>query len=126
MQVGMIGLGRMGANMVRRLMRGGHACVVYDRSTEAVSALAQEGARWASVRGATSGTQKATAAQVQSFVRSRALGLTVSVTTSADPQSLAPGDVITVSVQNTLPPFTRLLPSSSLTMGSTARMIIQR
>ena len=43
MQVGMVGLGRMGANMVRRLMRGGHACVAYDRSAEAVSAHAREG-----------------------------------------------------------------------------------
>jgi 6-phosphogluconate dehydrogenase len=40
----MIGLGRMGANMVRRLMRGGHTCVVYDRSTEAVKGLGNEGA----------------------------------------------------------------------------------
>ncbi|MDB5846855.1 MAG: 6-phosphogluconate dehydrogenase, decarboxylating [Rhodoferax sp.] len=45
MQLGMIGLGRMGANMVRRLMNGGHACVVYDRSAEAVKALAHDGAR---------------------------------------------------------------------------------
>ena len=44
MQVGMIGLGRMGGNMVRRLMRGGHACVVYNRSQDAVKALAREGA----------------------------------------------------------------------------------
>jgi 6-phosphogluconate dehydrogenase len=44
MQVGMIGLGRMGANMVRRLMRGGHDCVVYDRSEEAVAGLESEGA----------------------------------------------------------------------------------
>ena len=44
MQLGMIGLGRMGANMVRRLMRGGHACVVHDRSPEAVDALVREGA----------------------------------------------------------------------------------
>jgi len=44
MQMGMIGLGRMGANMVRRLLRGGHRCVVFDRSTEAAQALAQEGA----------------------------------------------------------------------------------
>jgi 6-phosphogluconate dehydrogenase len=48
MQLGMIGLGRMGANMVRRLLRGGHSCVVYDRSPEAVSALAREGATGAS------------------------------------------------------------------------------
>ncbi|RNC67948.1 MAG: decarboxylating 6-phosphogluconate dehydrogenase [Desulfuromonadales bacterium] len=44
MQVGMIGLGRMGADMVRRLMRGGHECVVYNRTAAAVTALAGEGA----------------------------------------------------------------------------------
>jgi len=44
MQIGMIGLGRMGANMVRRLMKAGHQCVVYDRSAEAVAQLAAEGA----------------------------------------------------------------------------------
>jgi 6-phosphogluconate dehydrogenase len=42
MQLGMIGLGRMGANMVRRLARGGHECVVYDRSPRAVEELAGE------------------------------------------------------------------------------------
>jgi len=41
MQLGMIGLGRMGANMVRRLLRGGHRCVVFDRSSKAVDELAQ-------------------------------------------------------------------------------------
>lgn len=44
MQLGMIGLGRMGANMVRRLMRAGHECVVYDRNADAVRQLAGEGA----------------------------------------------------------------------------------
>jgi len=44
MQVGMIGLGRMGANMVRRFMHGGHQCVVHDVSQDAVQALAREGA----------------------------------------------------------------------------------
>ena len=44
MQIGMIGLGRMGANMVRRLMKGGHDCVVHDRNPEAVAALRAEGA----------------------------------------------------------------------------------
>jgi len=44
MQMGMIGLGRMGANMVRRLMRGGHQCVVFDLSSKAVAELAKEGA----------------------------------------------------------------------------------
>ncbi|GMQ75101.1 MAG: decarboxylating 6-phosphogluconate dehydrogenase [Gammaproteobacteria bacterium] len=44
MQLGMIGLGRMGADMVRRLMADGHACVVYDTDAENVAALAGEGA----------------------------------------------------------------------------------
>jgi 6-phosphogluconate dehydrogenase len=44
MQLGMIGLGRMGANMVRRLMRAGHQCVVYDVSKDAVQGLSKEGA----------------------------------------------------------------------------------
>ena len=42
MQLGMIGLGRMGANMVRRLIRGSHDCVVFDRSPQAVESLAKE------------------------------------------------------------------------------------
>src|SRR5438552_7463549 len=42
MQLGMIGLGRMGANMVRRLIKGGHQCVVFDRSPKAVEDLAKE------------------------------------------------------------------------------------
>ena len=45
MQIGMIGLGRMGANMVRRLTRDGHACVVNDQNEDAVAALVEEGAR---------------------------------------------------------------------------------
>jgi 6-phosphogluconate dehydrogenase len=45
MRIGMIGLGRMGANMVRRLLKGGHECVVYDRSAEAVQAAAAAGAQ---------------------------------------------------------------------------------
>ena len=48
MQIGMIGLGRMGANMVRRLLRGGHQCVVFDVSPKAVAELAGEGATGAS------------------------------------------------------------------------------
>ncbi len=44
MQVGMIGLGRMGANMVRRLMRAGHECVVFDRNPDRVASLVAEGA----------------------------------------------------------------------------------
>jgi 6-phosphogluconate dehydrogenase len=48
MQLGMIGLGRMGANMVRRLIKGGHQCVVFDRSPAAVKELSQEHAVGAS------------------------------------------------------------------------------
>ena len=48
MQLGMIGLGRMGANMVRRLMRGGHQCVVFDLNPSNVDSLAREGASGAS------------------------------------------------------------------------------
>jgi 6-phosphogluconate dehydrogenase len=42
MQLGMVGLGRMGANMVRRLLKGGHECVVYDRVPDSVQALVRE------------------------------------------------------------------------------------
>ena len=45
MRIGMVGLGRMGANMVRRLLKGGHECVAFDNSAEAVKQLAAEGAR---------------------------------------------------------------------------------
>ena len=48
MQLGMIGLGRMGANMVRRLLKGGHDCVVFDMSAQAVAELASESAVGAS------------------------------------------------------------------------------
>jgi len=44
MQLGMVGLGRMGSNLVRRLMRNGHECVVYDRNWEPIETLVQEGA----------------------------------------------------------------------------------
>jgi len=48
MQLGMIGLGRMGANLVRRLMKDGHTCVVYDPDADAVATLVREGATGAS------------------------------------------------------------------------------
>jgi 6-phosphogluconate dehydrogenase len=44
MQLAMVGLGRMGANMVRRLIPGGHECLVFERSPAAVTALVQDGA----------------------------------------------------------------------------------
>jgi 6-phosphogluconate dehydrogenase len=48
MKIGMIGLGRMGGNMVRRLLKGGHECVVYARTAETVKKMAAEGAQGAS------------------------------------------------------------------------------
>ncbi len=48
MQLGMVGLGRMGANIVRRLMRDGHRCVGYNRTQDAVRALVAEGGTGAS------------------------------------------------------------------------------
>ena len=50
MQLGMIGLGRMGANMVRRLLKGGHQCVVFNRSPQPVQELVQAGAVGAASR----------------------------------------------------------------------------
>ena len=44
MELGMIGLGRMGSNMVQRLMKAGHQCVVYDLHTDAVETLEKQGA----------------------------------------------------------------------------------
>jgi len=51
MQLGMIGLGRMGANLVRRLLRDGHECAVYDVNADAVARLASEGAKGAASLG---------------------------------------------------------------------------
>ncbi len=89
MQLGMIGLGRMGANMVRRLMKGGVACVVFDRAAASVQALAQEGAT-----GATS-----YADQIAKLARPRALWLmvpaaVVDATIDELLPLLAPGDTL--------------------------------
>src|ERR1700741_4317592 len=59
MQIGIVGLGRMGANIARRLMRHGHACIVYDRDPEPGRALTGEGAIAA---GSVGGVVKALAA----------------------------------------------------------------
>src|SRR3979411_2423024 len=59
MQLGMIGLGRMGANLVRRLMRHGHECVVWDHTPAHGRALEDEGANGAATRGAL-GTKRTT------------------------------------------------------------------
>ncbi|HUZ30499.1 MAG TPA: decarboxylating 6-phosphogluconate dehydrogenase [Xanthobacteraceae bacterium] len=69
MQLGMIGLGRMGANMVRRLLKGGHQCVVFDRSASAVAKLVKDNAVGAS----------SLAEFVKSLAKPRALWLMVPV-----------------------------------------------
>jgi len=67
MQLGMVGLGRMGSNMVRRLLKGGHQCVVFDMSAQAVQALSDEKAVGAS----------ALADLVQKLTKPRAIWLMV-------------------------------------------------
>jgi Flp pilus assembly protein TadG len=91
-----------------------------------VSDLAQEGARWASVRGSSS-TIPASASDLQTFVQSRSPGFTVTVTaTPADPSAAAPGGTISVRVQSSFSPVTALIPSTTLSLESTAKMIVSR
>jgi Flp pilus assembly protein TadG len=103
-----------------------------------VSDLAQEGARYASVRGATSGGMKALEADVQTFVTSRALGISsttsvfsvdpstkaCNIGTHVDPRDLYAGDGLCVQVQHNFSPFTRIIPLGNLTLSSTAQMIV--
>ena len=90
MQLGMVGLGRMGANMVRRLMRGGHQCVVTDLNPRNVAALVQEGATGAA----------SLAELAQKLAAPRAVWIMVPAgapteqTVTQLAQLLSPGDVI--------------------------------
>jgi 6-phosphogluconate dehydrogenase len=90
LQIGMVGLGRMGANMARRLLRRGHACVVYDRGPAAVAALGAEGATGAD----------SLAALVAALEPPRAVwlmlpaGAATADTVAALAELLAPGDVV--------------------------------
>ena len=88
--------------------------------------LAQEGARWASVRGSTS-SMPATSAQLQTFVASRSPGFTVTATaTPANPSAAAPGTTIAVRVNSTFDMSSGLIPFASFTLESTARMVVSR
>jgi Flp pilus assembly protein TadG len=115
-----------------------------------LSNFAQEGARWAAVRGGSItsapactgvGTPpcKASTADVNTFVNSRSLGLNVVVTTyradtttkactatPVDPSALTAGDGICVKAQRTFAPFTKVVPMAALPMQSTAQMIMAR
>src|SRR5262245_34148710 len=92
-----------------------------------MSNLAQEGARWAAVHGKNSGSPKS-AADVAAYVQSRATGLTVSAPSppTSDPSTLVAGQPVTVKVQTTFKPLTALIPNATLTLHSTAQMIVAR
>jgi Flp pilus assembly protein TadG len=88
-----------------------------------VSDLAQEGARWASVHGSTSGSP-ALQADVQTFVQSRA---PFTVTVTATPTTVgASGSTITVHVQHSFDKMIALLPGGPVNLASDARMVVSR
>lgn len=90
-----------------------------------VSDLAQEGARWAAVHGIKSASP-ASSADVQTFVRSRALGINVNVTATPAPSTLLSGSIVTVQVTSSFSPLTTIIPSATWTLQSTARMVVSR
>jgi len=91
-----------------------------------VANLAQEGARWASVRGSTSSIP-ASNSDVQTHVQGRAGGMMVTATTPLGaPSALQPGQTLSVQVQTTVAPLTQLVPHGTLTLSSTASMVIAR
>jgi len=91
-----------------------------------VSNLAQEGARWASVRGMNSAIAPVDEAAVSAFVISRSVGVPVTVTTNVPPSSLTAGSMIEVRVQTVFSPLTALLSPASFTMESKAQMVVSR
>jgi Flp pilus assembly protein TadG len=90
-----------------------------------ISNLAQEGARWASVRGTTSTIVNAGSTDVQNFLDTRSTGFTITATTAPDPVG-AQGSIVTVQVQTTFAPLTGIVPMSTLTLSSTAQMVVSR
>ena len=89
MQMAMIGLGRMGANMVRRLLRAGHSCVVYDVRPDAVAALVREGAQ-----GATSLKQMVTQLTAPRIVWLMLPAAVAGATIDEVSKLLGPGDIV--------------------------------
>jgi 6-phosphogluconate dehydrogenase len=90
MQLAMVGLGRMGANLVRRLMRAGHRCVVYDAQREAIDALVGEGATAAHTLDALVAALDAPRAVWVMLPHGEATESTI----AALAQRLAPGDLV--------------------------------
>ena len=114
-----------------------YGVVVWQYNT--IADLAQEGARWASVRGRAAGAAGVTESQVQTFVQNRALGLNPAVstytvdastktctTTHVDPNTLGPGAGLCVVAQKSVAPLTRLVPLGTMTLSATAQMIVAR
>lgn len=105
-----------------------------------VANLAQEGTRWASVRGSghASPIAAASEADVRTYVQGQGAGLTLIVdvytvnssktctTTHVDPSTLAEGSGFCVKVTNLFTPFTTLIPNSTLTLQSSAQMVMVR
>ena len=90
-----------------------------------ISNLAQEGARWASVRGTSSTIANAASSDVETFVQSRSTGISVTATTVPSPVG-APGSIVTVQVQTTFAPLTGIVPMTTLNLSSTAQMVVSR
>jgi Flp pilus assembly protein TadG len=91
-----------------------------------MSDLAQEGARWAAVRGATASTLgRVGNTEVSAYVTSRSRFSGIVVTTTPSPVG-APGTPVSVQVSTTFQPLTRLIPSSAIPLSSTATMIVHR
>ena len=90
-----------------------------------VAALAQDGARWASVRGFY-GVTSATAADVQDYVRSRAYGLNVTVTTSPEPRTISTGQTVTVTVSQDFTIVSTFLPTGTIPLRAQAQMVMSR
>ena len=90
-----------------------------------VSSLAQDGARWASVHGATS-LRPASAADVQTYVQTRSLGRTVGVVTTPAPSAVSPGGTVNVVVQESMAPLSAFLPQVRFQLRGTAQMVVAR
>ena len=90
-----------------------------------VANAAKEGARWAAVRGATSDTP-ATVDSVRTYVQSRSYGMTVTVTTTWNPATMAVGSIVTVDVQGSFQPIIPILPQNLIALRSTSQMVISR
>ncbi|MEP7305997.1 MAG: TadE/TadG family type IV pilus assembly protein [Acidobacteriota bacterium] len=90
-----------------------------------VSNLAQEGARWASVRGSTSSMGQAVEADVRTFVQGRSAGINPDVVTTPALVGV-PGSTFSVTVTANFSPLTQLIPLSVMQLTSTASMVVSR